>query len=390
MRVCVGSAGPFYTFDLARQLDRAGHLERLYTAYPSWKVDGIAREKVSAFPWLMTPAMVANRLGFNWVRDRLNFPVIETFDRWMAERLVPCEVFHCLSSFGLQSHRAAHDRYGAVTVCDRGSSHIEFQDEIIRDEYARFGLRAPAIAPRVVARELAEYAACDLICVPSSFALETFVARGIPRAKLRLNPFGVDLAMFHPAPKLDQVFRVLFVGTLSLRKGLPYLLDAMTGFDRSKVELCLIGASDPDLRPILAKHEGSFRHLGIVSRRDLFRHYTQASVLILPSVEEGLALVQAQAMACGVPVVATENTGAADLFTDGVEGFIVPIRSAAAIREKLSLLLESPQLRDRMGAAALTRVHSIGGWNDYGQRATAIYRDALASRESPANANSLR
>jgi starch synthase len=390
VKVCVGSAGPFHTFDLARQLDRAGYLERLYTAYPSWKVDSIAREKVSTFPWLMTPAMVLNRLGFNWVRDRLNYPVIETFDRWMAERLAPCNVFHCLSSFGLQSHRAARSRYGAVTICDRGSSHIEFQDEILREEYARFGLPIPAIDPRVIARELEEYQSCDLICVPSTFALRTFIDKGIPRGKLRLNPFGVDLEMFHPAPKLDRMFRVLFVGTVTLQKGLPYLLDAMAGFDRAKVELCVIGASDPDLRPILAKHKSTFRYLGIVSRRDLYRHYVQASVLVLPSIQDGFGMVQAQAMACGVPVIATENTGAADLFTDGVEGFIVPIRDSAAIREKLSLLFESPELRDRMSAAALARVRSIGGWSDYGQRAVDIYRDAVAPRETGTDANSLR
>ena len=81
MKICVGSAGPFHTYDLARQLDRRGHLERLYTAYPSWRVDGLRKEKVSTFPWLMAPAMLANRFGFNRVRDSLNVPMIETFDR---------------------------------------------------------------------------------------------------------------------------------------------------------------------------------------------------------------------------------------------------------------------------------------------------------------------
>ena len=79
MRVCVGSAGPFHTFDLARQLDRGGHLEHLFTAYPSWRVEGLAREKVSTFPWLMAPTMLANRFGFNRMRDRLNVPLVETF-----------------------------------------------------------------------------------------------------------------------------------------------------------------------------------------------------------------------------------------------------------------------------------------------------------------------
>ena len=101
-------------------------------------------------------------------------------------------------------------------------------------------------------------------------------------------------------------------------------------------------------------------------------------------------MVQAQAMACGVPVIATENTGAADLFTDGVEGFIVPIRDAGAIREKILALYENPAMREQMGEAALARVRKLGGWDDYGVRAADYYLQALETRASEANANSLR
>ncbi len=390
MKICVGSAGAFHTFDLARQLQRRGHLEHLYTAYPSWKVDGVPRETVSTFPWLMAPAMLANRFGFNRVRDRLNFPTIQTFDGWMSQHMIPCDAFHCLSGFGLQSHRAARSRFGALTICDRGSSHIAFQDDILRDEYARFGLQFAGIDPRVIERELQEYDSCDLVFVLSTFALRTFIEKGVPREKLRLNPCGVDPEMFHREPKRDRTFRVLFVGTVTLRKGLPYLFEAMAGISASDVELSVIGGLESEMRPIMAKYEGTFRYVGIVPRAELHQHYSQASVLVLPSIEEGLALVQAQAMACGVPVIATENTGAADILTDGVEGFIVPIRDAAAIRERLLTLYENPAQRERMSEAALAKVRQLGGWDDYGQRATDYYRDALAERSAGADANSLR
>jgi glycosyltransferase involved in cell wall biosynthesis len=390
VRVAVASAGPFHAFDLARQLERRGRLEHLYTAYPSWRVSGLPKEKVSTFPWLMAPAMIANRFGFNRVRDSLNVPMIETFDRWMAERLGVCDVFHCLSSFGLQSHRAARSRYGAVTVCDRGSAHIEFQDEILREEFARFGAPYPEIDLRLVERELEEYAFCDRIFVPSTFAMRTFVAKGVPREKLRLNPYGVDLTMFHREPKADRTFRVLFVGMVSLQKGLPYLFEAMAGLRHLDLELCVIGALEAEMRPIMAKYETTFRYLGAVARDELHKQYSQASVLVLPSIQEGLALVQAQAMACGVPVIASENTGAADLFTDGVEGFIVPIRDAHALREKILTLYENPAMREQMGEAALARVRKIGGWDEYGERAAEYYREALAMRVDGANADSLR
>jgi glycosyltransferase involved in cell wall biosynthesis len=88
--------------------------------------------------------------------------------------------------------------------------------------------------------------------------------------------------------------------------------------------------------------------------------------MVLPSIEEGLALVQGQALACGCPVIATTNTGAADLFTDGVEGFIVPIRDSDALATRMQQLAEDPSLQQRMSEASLARVRNLGGWKQYG------------------------
>jgi glycosyltransferase involved in cell wall biosynthesis len=95
---------------------------------------------------------------------------------------------------------------------------------------------------------------------------------------------------------------------------------------------------------------------------------SRSHVLVLASVEEGLALVQGQAMACGCPVLATTATGCEDLFTDGVEGFIVPGRDTAALADRLQQLADDPALRQRISAAALQRVKSLGGWDRYGNQ----------------------
>lgn len=105
--------------------------------------------------------------------------------------------------------------------------------------------------------------------------------------------------------------------------------------------------------------------------------------MVLASIEEGLAHVIGQAMACGCPVIATENTGARDFFTDGVEGFIVPIRSPEAIAEKLVWLYEHPEERRGMRQAALRRVKDLGGWDTYGGAMLETFRGLLGIR-SPA------
>ncbi|MGH7934157.1 MAG: glycosyltransferase family 4 protein [Candidatus Binataceae bacterium] len=384
MKVCIATLSQFHMFDLARQVDRFGCLRKLYSGYPACRVRGVSRDKMGALPWPAIPGMFANRFGPDWLRHTLGVSALASFDNWVADRLLPCDVFHALSGFGLRSHIAARQRYGALTVCDRGSSHIVFQDELLRDEYAHWGVPYSGIDRRIIERELSEYESCDRIIVPSLFSYRSFIEKGVPEHKLRRNPYGVDLAAFQPLPKTDAVFRVIYVGGLSLRKGVPYLLEALCPLRLPNFELCLAGPLTPELRPLMARFEGKYRYLGTVAKTELLHHYSQSSVFVLPSVEDGFGLVLGQAMACGLPVIATTNTGAEDLCANGAEGFIVPIRSAAAIRERVVQLYENPELRDQMGVAALRRVHVLGGWDNYGAQTIRNYEEALATNRGAA------
>jgi starch synthase len=375
LRVAVSTPSRFHAIDLAEQLEGKGHLSAVYTALPRRRVPASLHGVASTFPATLGPGWVINRLMPGLARPVIRAGV-KAFDARVAANLAPCDVFHAMSGFGLASHRVASERYGALTVCDRGSAHIRYQDELLAEEHREWKLPYTPIDPVTVDREVAEYDACDVISVPSTFALESFVRQGIDRGKLAKVSYGVDLSLFAPAPKRDPNFRAIFVGNLSLQKGVPYLLEAVKGLGLKGFELWLVGAVSPGFEPLLRRYEGLFRHFGVVPRARLRELYSQASVLVLPSVQEGLALVQAQAMACGLPVIATAHTGAVDILTDGVEGFIVPIRSAGAIREKLRTLYESPELLTRMSEAALTRARAMGGWSQYGDNMIAMYRTA--------------
>jgi glycosyltransferase involved in cell wall biosynthesis len=232
----------------------------------------------------------------------------------------------------------------------------------------------------VIAQEQQEYAECDIITVPSTFVYKSFISEGISAKKLRKISYGVDLELFRPVKKKDEVFRVIYVGAVSLRKGLLYMLEALEPL-LGEIEIWVIGTITPEMKPLLSGYEARVRFFGSIPRSELYEYYNQGSVLVLPSLEEGLALVQAQAMACGLPVIATTNTGAEDLFTDGIEGFIVPIRSQEAIREKVTHLYKNSELRHEMGQAALRRVQSIGGWDSYGDSISETYADALRFRD---------
>lgn len=224
--------------------------------------------------------------------------------------------------------------------------------------------------PRDTEREVAIYDTADAITVPSSFVAASFVEEGVPQRKIHVIPYGVRLQRFARVgePPKDR-FEVLFVGSVSLRKGVPYLLEGFARLRCAAKRLRVVGAVSPEIRPVLARlPQDGVEFLGPVAQERLPKLMSTSHCLVLASIEEGLALVQGQALACGCPVIATTNTGAEDLFTDGVEGFIVPVRRADLITVALQQLYDDPALQKAMSEAALRRVVDLGGWDSYGQR----------------------
>jgi starch synthase len=199
-------------------------------------------------------------------------------------------------------------------------------------------------------------------------AKRSFVEMGVAADKVHVIPYGVRLEAFRKTaePPSDR-FEMLFAGQVSLRKGIPYLLDAFSRLKHPNKRLTIAGSVQPDLKAVLGRFPlEKVEFLGSITQPELAARMSRSHLLVLPSIEEGLALVQAQAMACGCPVLAARNTGAEDLFTDGVEGFIVPIRDADALLERMEELAQNPAQQRRMSEAALRRVRELGGWNHYG------------------------
>jgi starch synthase len=381
-RVVLSAIGRFHTFDLARQLHKRSALTAIFSGYPWFKLarEQLPRYLVYTFPWLHAPYMrlpgvISDRLTKEWEWWDSCF-----FEWYTALCLPNCDVYCGLSGSGLRSGIKAKLR-GAKYVCDRGSSHIRFQDRILREEYDRLGIRFRGIDPRTIEQEEAEYAAADAITVPSTFAQRSFDVERVQSNKVKLISYGVDLSRFFPTNRpSDHTFDVLYVGAVSVRKGIPYLFTAFELLEHPNKRLTIVGGLTPELKDkvrAFASSRKNIRVLGHVPQPELKEYMSRAHVLVLPSIEEGLALVQAQAMSCGCPVIATTNTGAEDLFTNGVEGFIVGIRDPDAIAGCLQKLADDRQLRDRMGAAALARVREIGGWDRYGEQMYQLFCDLV-------------
>ncbi len=384
MRVIVSVGGRFHAFHLAEQLARHGALVRLITAYPrSFAVKaGVPKDKISSAPLKEMLERAWRKLP-GPLRDRINpQPFLsDMFDRSARRRLLPADIFVGWSSFSLGAMRRAK-AMGMRAVIDHGSSHIVAQRDLLIEEYERWGLRPGPFElphPRIVEKEMLEYAEADAIAIPSNFVRRTFLAHGVAPEKLMQVPYGVDLSMFRPAPKRDKVFRIIFRSNLTLRKGILYLLKAFSELRLKDAELVAIGTIDPAIEHLLTPYAGIFRHIPNQPMSSLAQYYSEGSVFILPSLEEGLAMVQPQAMACGLPMIVTTNTGGEDIIRDGKDGFIIPIRDTDALKEKIIYLYEHPEERAAMGVSARERVSSGFAWTDYGDRMVAAY-DRLLGR----------
>ncbi len=388
MQVTQAVFGVFHHFELAHQLHARNHLRRIYSTWP-WarlKREGLPRELVRAFPLVHTADYLLRRTPlYSAALDaRFNEWNSLSFDGWTRRVIEPCDAFIAISGAGLTTGPKVQAE-GGKFICDRGSTHQRFQDEVLAEEYRRWGVLYTPPAAHIVRREEAIYEAADAITVPSNVARRSFLAMGVPAEKVHVIPYGVRLDRFKPqGPPPGDSFEMLYAGQISLRKGIPYLLEAFARVRHPKKRLTVVGSVQDEIRQLLAKlPTDHVTFTGSIPQTDLASRMSRSHVLALPSVEEWLSLVQGQAMACGCPVVATVATGAGDLFADGVEGFIVADRDTDALVNRLQALADDPALRARMSAAALERVKTLGGWDHYGDLWDGLLHDLTGKPEDP-------
>ena len=381
MKIVLSTIGKFHTFDLARELFKHGYLEAIYTGYPHFKLknENIPKDLIRSFPWLHAPYMALpqrERFGYR-INKAWEYWDRKTFSQYVALNIPECDVFMGLSSSGLEAGKIVKQR-GAKYICDRGSTHIRTQDKILREEHELWGIKYNPIDPKIIAREEAEYELADIITIPSQFNYSSFIENGVPEYKLRKIPYGVNLSRFSKtsSPATDS-FDVIFVGGITLQKGIPYLLKAFDKLEHPAKTLTLVGSYDMAFLTWLKKNRlltDNIKVTGHIPQEILKQFLSKSHVMVLSSVQEGLAMVQAQAMACGCPVIASTHTGAEDLYTNGKEGFIFPVRNVDVLTQRLQQLADNPEMREQMSNAALSRINELGGWSQYGDKMIDLIR----------------
>jgi glycosyltransferase involved in cell wall biosynthesis len=383
VKITISVLGRFWLFYLAKQLQNHNFLSKLITSYPKFEAAryGINPDNVDSLLFHEIHNRAWRKIS-RYTESFFNpqYMIFELFDHHAARHILNhSDIFVGLSGVSLYSLRRA-SQMGMKTILERGSTHMLYQRKILDEEYARFGIRKMVVHPQVVERELREYLEADFIAIPSHFVKETFLQQGIAAEKLIHIPFGVDLTHFYPAPKQDKTFRIIHCGNISLRKGVHYLLQAFSELNLPRAELWLIGSLADEIKPFWQKWASpAIKHQGPFPENHLHRYYSQGSVFCLASIEDGFGMVLIQAMACGLPVISTTNTGGADIIREGQEGFVVPIRDVEAIKEKILYFYENPEACKAIGESARKRVQAGFSWSDYGRQMISTYQNILSS-----------
>lgn len=327
LQIAVTVGGKFSSEQAATALHRAGHSVQVFTSLPKRSFS----PELNRHSFLSSEIVyrVGKRFGFEDESDLLKMRLFGVRANKRISRKPPPQVILGWSSFSKELFSSHSDSYKILV---RESSHIEYQDAVLKKEHARLGL-AYHSRTGVIARELAEYQLADKILVCSQFAKETFIEKGIEEGKIAVIPLGVDTTFFRPQRQhsLQRPLKLLFVGALSVRKGIIPLLEATKNISRDQVQLTCVGPVEPVLKPLLPKY---IHHIYIpaLAQQKIAPLMREFDAFVFPTLEDGYGSVLVQAMSSGLVPITTTHAGSSEWVTNLQNGILVEPGDVAALR----------------------------------------------------------
>lgn len=354
LKIAISATNPCHLYDMALALHQRGALGAYHSGYPRWRLHPPEDFPIRAHSSRTLVTYGALRLP-GWIR-----PKPHTLFRWqdrgfdhaVAKSLATTDgaIVHALPGQALATFQRAKE-LGLTTVLNHASGPVRQQLAAVAQEYRRIGRNEAAFHAfdddyfRQADRE---YALTDLHCVASSVVRAQLMAEGVSADRIWVVPYGANPTLFHPPkrPRTDSGSpSIVFAGQLTLRKGLRTLFEAFARLDPARgARLDLYGPVGADMRDDLARVRRSekLRLHGPVTQAELAAAFRQASVLVLPSLEEAFGLVVPQALNCGLPCIVSDRVGAKDLLQPRVNGSVFPVGDADALAQEIGWWLAHP------------------------------------------------
>lgn len=328
--------------------------------------------------------LAAARLGFSrLVRHETGRFCIDAvnrdIDRAFARRLPALRGVTGVYTYedSAEESLAAARRLGVAGFYELPIGYWRAHRAILGEEAEREPAWAPTIAvlhdgEAKLARKDRELELADTVVVPSAFVRATLASSPVDPARVRVLPYGCGAAEAEPRQATGGgPLRLLAVGGLSQRKGLSYLFAAARELGPAAT-LTVIGRREGGgACPALDAELGRVRYIESLPHHEILREMRAHDVLLFPTLFDGFGLVILEALAQGLPVISTPNSGAPDVLNDGRDGFIVPIRDSAALVDRVARLARDRCLLRDMSVAALATARRAT-WDAYRARLAAL------------------
>ncbi len=386
MKISIVVGGRFHAFDLAQYLDENELLEKLITSYPKFYIKKNYKNiNINKVDTVILKELINRFLNnLNFINNFFDINDLSSnYFRKKASNLIDfnkSDIILGWSGFSLDTFKKAKN-YNCFKILERGSTHILFQNEILKEEYELLGLKANLPSSQTIEIEQEEYKIADHIMVPSEFAKKTFLKKGFDDSKVSKIPYGVNLDLFKSKKnkKKDEKFRIIYTGMLSVRKGVIYLLEAFCKLNLNNSELVLIGKIEKDLEKKINKYldKNNIVYYPAKSQSDLAKFYSNSDLFVTCSLEEGLAMVQIQAMASGLALICTENSGGKELVEENYNGFIVNVRDVDVLKDKILYLYNNRDQLFQMGLNSENKAKNLFSWDKYGFEVVKKYQEIV-------------
>jgi len=300
--------------------------------------------------------------------------LLRSYDAWIARRVpsLDCRAIVAYENSAMRSFEAAK-RCGKICILDAANVHHQLQTRWLPDSNTP---ETKAIKDREV--ELA-----DVILTCSSLARDSYLCAGVAPNKVHSVPLGVDLGVFSGqcvAQRAKREGSIVFcnAGLLDLRKGMDLIADACRALRSSQYQFEFLIAgnvSTGDVRLVEQLNKVA-RIQARVPHVDLPKFFALADVFVLPSRIDSFGMVVSEALACGLPVIVTENVGAKDLVCEGVSGWIIPPANADALTQRMMWCAANPNAVRAMVPAARASAEARS-WQAYRREVAAIVGEVV-------------
>lgn len=222
----------------------------------------------------------------------------------------------------------------------------------------------------------------DYFLVASNIVAQSLKFCGVQEERILKIPYGVDVIKYRPRVKknIDGPLKLIFVGG-GYRKGLDMLLEVVSQYNKNDVRLEILG-NFVSIKELIEPYTNckNIVYGGFLTSEELIKKYQEADVFILPSVGEGMALVGLEAMACGLPIICSENTGVNELITNYEEGIIIPVGKIDAIKDAIEYCISNRKQIITMGENA-RKIAEKHTWKIYQKNVSARIEEILNDRK---------